>query len=535
METTSATRTNQHMLEALFQTINDGVIELAPDGRIVRLNPAAQRLFGELNIPDYAKLSLAARAQREQLHTVQGIPVPPDQSPPVRLLRGEQLMGDHAVELLLSAAVEKAFRIRFTGTPLYDDAGHLTGAVEVLHDVTAEANLRSQVQHLLTTLETVQDGVILFDLSGQLILLNATMRRLLGREQAPPDAPELHLIDLARSLNVRDARGVPLAREQWPLSSALRGEKHAGAEAMDVWISPVAGDDRYCNITSVPVRDDQGAIVGGFSLVRDNTERWQAQQERLQMLGVVAHELKAPLSTLKLRAELTERHLTERQVELPELAGIHLDLASMLRMVNDLVDASREQPQQIQLDLADYSLGGLCQDVIHTLRMSTGRHITLDFAANPVWVRCDAIRTMQVLTNVLSNALKYSPSNTAVRVAVSQTKGVGKVRISDQGPGIPPEALPHLFERFYRVPGIAVQHGSGVGLGLGLYICKHLLAAQGGTIGVASKPGKGTVFWVTLPLADTVGPAHNAGASGTSGTSGATRTDTTDTTDATRS
>jgi signal transduction histidine kinase len=221
---------------------------------------------------------------------------------------------------------------------------------------------------------------------------------------------------------------------------------------------------------------------------------------------------------LELRVYLAERHLSQRQVDLPELAGIHCDFTAMLRMVNDLVDASREQPAHLQLDLADYDLATLCQDVVHNLRMSTERQITLDLSPTPVWVRCDATRTMQVLTNVLSNALKYSPSSAAVRVAVSRTQGVGKVRISDQGPGIPPEALPHLFERFYRVPGITVQHGSSVGLGLGLYICKQLMAAQGGTIDVASKPGKGTVFWVTLPLADTVGPARNAGASGATGT-----------------
>ena len=521
METTAATRSDQRMLEALFQTINDGVIELAPDGSIVRVNPAAQHQFDELEMPNYPKQSLAVRHQMDLLRTVQGIPLPLDQWPPVRLLRGERLMGDHAVELLLSAPVGKALRIRYTGTPLYDDAGHITGAVEVLHDVTAEASLRSQIQQLVTTLETVQDGVIIFDLSGQLVFLNAMMRRLLSREQAPPNAPDLHLIDLARSLNVRDARGIPLAREQWPLSKVLRGETHAGAEAVDVWISPTAGGDRYCNVTSVPMRDDQGAIVGGFSLVRDNTERWQAQQERLQMLGVVAHELKAPLTTLELRMYLAERRLSQKQVELPELAGIHRDLTTMLRMINDLVDASREQPQQMQLDLADYDLGGLCLEMIENQQVSTGRHITLDLSATPVWVRCDATRTMQVLTNVLSNALKYSPGSTVVRVAVSQTQGaggVGKVRISDQGPGIQPEALPHLFERFYRVPGITVQHGSSVGLGLGLYISKQLMAAQGGTIGVASKLGKGTLFWVTLPLADTVGPARNAGASGAMGT-----------------
>jgi PAS domain-containing protein len=251
------------MLEALFQTLNDGVLELALDGSIVRLNPAAQRMFDELGLPDYPKQSLATREQIALLHTLQGTLLPRDQWPPVRLLRGEYLMGDHAVEHLLSAPGGKAFRIRYAGTPLFDDAGHIAGAVEVLRDVTAEATLRDQVERLLTTLENVQDGVLIFDLSGQLLFLNATMRRLLSRDHAPAHEPDLHLVDLAGLLHLRDTQGAPLAREQWPLSKALRGETHAGPEAMDVWISPVTGGDMYCNVTSVPVRDDHGAIVGG--------------------------------------------------------------------------------------------------------------------------------------------------------------------------------------------------------------------------------------------------------------------------------
>jgi PAS domain-containing protein len=152
METRSATRTDQRMLEALFQTLNDGVLELAPDGSIMRLNPAAQRMFEELGLPDYPKQSLAAREQVGLLRTLQGTLVPHDQWPPVRLLRGEHSMGEHAIELLLGAPVGKAFRMRFTGIPLHDDAGQITGAVEVLRDVTAEANIQREVQGLFIIL-----------------------------------------------------------------------------------------------------------------------------------------------------------------------------------------------------------------------------------------------------------------------------------------------------------------------------------------------------------------------------------------------
>lgn len=129
------------------------------------------------------------------------------------------------------------------------------------------------------------------------------------------------------------------------------------------------------------------------------------------------------------------------------------------------------------------------------------RTIILDLPATPVLVCIDAHRIAQVLTNMLANALKYSAGDTSVRLTVHPTEAVAVVQISDCGPGISPEALPHLFERFYRVPGVQASHGSGGGLGLGLYISKRLVEAHGGTIGVESELGKGSRFWFTLPLA----------------------------------
>jgi signal transduction histidine kinase len=117
----------------------------------------------------------------------------------------------------------------------------------------------------------------------------------------------------------------------------------------------------------------------------------------------------------------------------------------------------------------------------------------------------DRMRIAQVLTNLLTNAYKYSPANTAVRLRLQRRRGEARVEVHDEGPGIPLEAQAHLFERFYHVPGIKAQQGAGSGLGLGLYLCFRLLQLHGGRIGVESMVGRGSTFWFTLPLVARVG------------------------------
>jgi signal transduction histidine kinase len=120
------------------------------------------------------------------------------------------------------------------------------------------------------------------------------------------------------------------------------------------------------------------------------------------------------------------------------------------------------------------------------------------------------MRIAQVLTNLLTNAYKYSPANAAVWLRLRRSRGEVRVEVTDEGPGIPPEEQPYIFERFYRVPGIKAQQGAGGGLGLGLYLCFHLVQSHGGRIGVDSEVGRGSTFWFTLPLVARAGGGGRA-------------------------
>ncbi len=119
----------------------------------------------------------------------------------------------------------------------------------------------------------------------------------------------------------------------------------------------------------------------------------------------------------------------------------------------------------------------------------------------PVTVLADADHISQVVSNYLTNALKYSDARQPVEVCLRSNGREARVLVCDNGPGLALSAQEHIWDRFYRVEGIAVQSGSGVGLGLGLHICRTIIEAQGGLVGVESEPGGGSTFWFTVPLA----------------------------------
>src|SRR5215472_8701345 len=183
------------------------------------------------------------------------------------------------------------------------------------------------------------------------------------------------------------------------------------------------------------------------------------------MMSTVSHELKTPLSVITMATGLVEKRAALSQPPTGDtIDSLTAGVALMTRLVNDLVDAVRMEVGRLALLLTPTDLRTLCRNVARELMHATQRVVTLHLPARPVEVNVDPIRIGQVLANLLSNALKYSPPETPVELRLLRRRGMARVEVHDEGPGIPPEARPNLFERFFRVPGIKVLHGSGVGL-----------------------------------------------------------------------
>jgi signal transduction histidine kinase len=235
-------------------------------------------------------------------------------------------------------------------------------------------------------------------------------------------------------------------------------------------------------------------------------------------LGIASHELKTPLTTLKLGLQLTEHRLravtrrlaaTKAGEEAPLercLEQLVLTMRQMQRLellVNDLTDVSRIEAGKLELRLEEADLAAIVHQAVEAQRQAAPeRPIRFPCPAEEsVPVVADPWRIEQVVTNYLTNALKYAPPDRPVEVGVQTMPQHARVWVRDEGPGLPPEEQERVWERFHRVTGIEVQSGTGVGLGLGLHICRTIIERHQGQVGVESTPGVGSTFWFTLPNA----------------------------------
>lgn len=228
-----------------------------------------------------------------------------------------------------------------------------------------------------------------------------------------------------------------------------------------------------------------------------------AVQARDVFLSIAAHEIKSPLTALLGRIQLLQRRLAPAGVTdaglLRDVAAVREQAWRLNTLVDMLLDVSRIEAGQLVIARQPLELRGLARQVAAELEPGLTRHqLSLDVPDTPLIVMGDQVRLMQVLRNLLSNAVKYSPQGGPVELRLVPEPDVARLTVRDAGLGIPAAALPHLFEKFYRVPSPQAQEISGNGIGL--YVVREIVALHGGTVGVESVPGVGSTFTVSLPL-----------------------------------
>lgn len=268
---------------------------------------------------------------------------------------------------------------------------------------------------------------------------------------------------------------------------------------------------------------------------RDITERERLQREQIEgqarelilqntkeqmdeFLGIISHELRTPMTTIKGNVQLAKMRLQFAMRSLPEendglfhiLEEIHMMLEraerqanTQNRLIKDLVDSTRIQSGQLDLQEELSDLGAITHETMEDLKSSFPErilHYSLPEGENiPVFV--DAERIGEVINNYVTNALKYAPEDQPIEVRLEKKGDKALFSVRDSGPGLSPSEQAHIWDRFHRVEGVKRQRGFAVGMGLGLYICRAIIEQHQGEVGVDSAQGEGSTFWFTLPLA----------------------------------
>ena len=261
------------------------------------------------------------------------------------------------------------------------------------------------------------------------------------------------------------------------------------------------GARRHLLANAGPIRDEQGRVAGAVVTFGDITALAELQEQREDLLRAVSHDLRNPLQGVLGPAQLLERRLTRAGMERErESADTIISAARRMdTMIQDLVDAARSESGQLRLKRQPVHLRAFALDLKERLAASLEtRRIAIEIPLDLPPASADPARLERILTNLWSNALKYSAPGTSVEVRARQEDGWVTTSVTDHGPGIPPDDLPRLFERYFRT-GTGRERREGVGLGL--YIARQLVEAHGGRIWVESEVGVGSRFSFSLPIA----------------------------------
>ncbi len=376
-----------------------------------------------------------------------------------------------------------------------DEIGQLT---QVFNDLALRLNetlqeIRSEKNKAEAILNFMADGLLAMDPAGSVILVNPAAERLLDTRR-------------------RAILGKSLAA-LWPGMGLEAGVQEAHQTGRTVQREIHVKEPRELVLQGffTPLRGERRQALGAVVVLHDVTEQEKLEQMRRDFVANVSHELRTPLTTVKSYVET----LLDGAVEQPDLRTRFLQVVEsetdrMVRLVRDLLQMSQMDQGTASWDIRPYDLAYIVEDSLTKLAISlerkglaVERHIPLRLPQAAV----DRDKVQQVVFNVLNNAIEFTPQGGKIKVWLTRAGQFVKVTIQDTGVGIPPEDLPRIFERFYRVDKARSRTMGGTGLGLA--IARQIVEALGGKITIASQVGEGTTVTFTVPVA-----SHPAAISG---------------------
>ncbi len=494
--TETALKQSERELTEFFENASEAIHWVGPDGTILRANKAELHMLG-YSAEEYIGRNIAEfHVDQEGIRDILA-----------RLHRGETLE-NHPAQML---ARDGSIRDVLINSSVYFEDGQFIHTRCFTRDVTNQLRTEKALRHLAAIVETTDDAVISKDLNGIITSWNPAAERLYGyTAEEAIGKPVTILIPENRP----DEEPAILER----LRKGLRIDHYETIR--------VAKDGRRLNVslTVSPIRDASGKIIGASKIARDITQQKKTQDEiaRLlaaeraarqeaeiasrtkdEFLAVLSHELRTPLTAILgwltiLRGHKLDEKTTEHAIE-----TIERNAKAQAQLIEDLVDVSRIVGGKLNLEVSPIDLLPVINAAIEVVRPAADAKeivVEVNYDSPVELVLGDPSRLQQIIWNLLSNAVKFTPRGGTVQVDFRRRDSYAEIVVRDNGIGIAPDFLPHVFERFRQAESTATR--SHRGMGLGLAIVRHLVELHGGSVWADSEgENQGASFTVHLPLA----------------------------------
>lgn len=377
--------------------------------------------------------------------------------------------------------------------PVRNELNEIIGVVNVSVELTEQVVNRKRLeesQHRLgLAIEANKLGIWEFNLVDNTSVRSARYDEIFGYENGAPQW-------WGREDFVRH-----IVEEDLPLyKAAFQQALQDGEMESEVRIITAQGSMRWISVRGVILKDDEGTPVKAIGITVDVTERKRQETQKDEFISIVSHELKTPITSVKAYTQILKRELSK--LEDPKISHMfdRMDkqLNKLTGIIYDLLDVTHMEGGKVRYNHTEFSFNELVDEVVSEIQIGVQTHTIRTIKQGQDRIHADRERIGQVLVNLITNAIKYSPKASDIIIRTYPSDTVLMCGVQDFGFGISQDMKSRLFQKFYRINN--TQHSTVSGLGLGLYITREILKRQGGHIWVKSEPGEGSEFIFELPL-----------------------------------
>lgn len=473
-------------LSAIVCSSQDAIISKRFDGTITSWNIAAEKIFGytaEEAIGNNITMIIPDELLNEEREIIN------------KVKRGEVI---EQYETIRRTKSGNKILICLSVSPIIDSNGVIIGISKIARNITEEKEAERKEAILAAIIDSSDDAIISKTLNGIITSWNFSAEKMFGFTES--EAVGQHI-----SIIIPPDR---ISEETLIIENIRNGKKLDHFETVRIAKN---GKEVNISLTVSPVKNKDGEIIGASKVARDITEKAEIERQRIlytkklqelnnhkdEFMALASHELKTPLTVVKANLQVLQFKISNPANN--SFLDTSLNQVNKLSdLIDSLLDISKIQVGKLEIKPAVFDLDILLKEIVDTIQQTTVGHkiIYKDHKQN-LSVNADSKRIDQVIINILTNAIKYSPHHGDIVVDAFKAHSKITVSVKDNGIGISTEDLPKIFERYYRASDLA---STVLGSGIGLYISSEIIKQHGGDIWAESEIGKGSVFYFTLPV-----------------------------------